>query len=96
MAVHDPEERMGKRTVEVFTAGCGLCSDTLTRVRQLACENCDVQVHDLTSEAGMAKARAYRVTRAPSVVVNGKLADCCRHGAVDEDVLRGLGVGARS
>src|SRR6266508_2365705 len=68
---------MAKRTVEVFTAGCGLCSDTLARVRQLACENCDVQVHDLTSEAGMAKAREYGVTRAPSVVVKPKLGDCC-------------------
>jgi thioredoxin family protein len=87
---------MAKRTVEVFTAGCGLCNDTLARVRQLACESCDVQVHDLTSDAGMAKARAYGVTRAPSVVVNGQLADCCRQGAVDDGVLRELGVGVRS
>jgi glutaredoxin 3 len=86
---------MAKRTVEVFTAGCGLCNDTLTRVRQLACESCDVQVHDLTSEAGMAKAREYGVTRAPSVVVNGRLADCCRQSAVDAGVLRRLGVGVR-
>jgi glutaredoxin 3 len=87
---------MAKRTVEVFTAGCGLCNDTLARVRQLACESCDVQVYDLTSEPGMAKAREYGVTRAPSVVVNGRLADCCRQGAVDEGVLRGMGVGDRS
>ena len=87
---------MAQRTVEVFTAGCGLCSDTLTRVRWLACESCDVQVYDLTSEAGMAKARVYGVTRAPSVVVNGQLADCCRQGAVDQGVLRRLGVGVRS
>jgi hypothetical protein len=86
---------MGKRTVEVFTAGCDLCTDTLARVQQLACESCDVRVHDLTSEAGMAKAREYGVTRAPSVVVNGQLADCCRQGAVDEGVLRELGVGVR-
>ena len=63
--------------------------------RQLACESCDVQVHDLTSQPGMAKARAYGVTRAPSVVVNGRLADCRRQGAVDESVLRELGVGVR-
>jgi hypothetical protein len=87
---------MAKRTVEVFTAGCGLCSDTLARVQQLACESCDVQVHDLNSEAGMAKARAYGVMRAPSVVVNGQLANCCRQGAVDDGVLRELGVGVRS
>lgn len=85
-----------RTTVEVFTAGCGLCSDTLARVRQLACESCDVQVHDLGSEAGMARARTYGVTRAPSVVVDGRLADCCRQGEVDEGVLRGLGVGTRN
>jgi hypothetical protein len=27
------EKQMAKRTVEIFTAGCGLCSDTLARVR---------------------------------------------------------------
>lgn len=84
---------MAMRTVDVFTAGCGLCSEALARVRQLACESCKVQVHDLTTKAGMAKAREYGVTRAPSVVVNGQLADCCRQGPVDEGVLRGLGVG---
>ena len=46
-------------------------------------------------QPGMAKARAYGVTRAPSVVVNGRLADCRRQGAVDETVLRELGVGVR-
>jgi hypothetical protein len=87
---------MPKRTVEVFIAGCGLCNDALARVRVLVCENCDLQVHDLTAEAGLTKARQYGVTRAPSVVVNGQLAGCCQQGSVDEVVLRGLGVGARS
>ena len=87
---------MAKRTVEVFTAGCGLCDDALQRVRALVCESCDLQVHDLNTSAGIARARQHGVVRAPSVVINGQLAGCCDQGGIDESVLRGLGVGIRS
>lgn len=86
---------MAKRRVEVFTAGCGLCDEAVERVRALVCESCDLQVHDLNTEAGIARARQYGVVRAPSVVVNGQLAGCCAQRSIDEGVLRGLGVGAR-
>ncbi len=34
------------------------------------------------------------MTRVPSAVVNGILADCCQTGAVNADSLRALGVGS--
>lgn len=72
---------MAKRIVEVFSAGCPLCDETLKLVRELACPNCEVQVYDLregcaTNEC-REKAKQYGIHRVPAVVVNGKLADCC-------------------
>ena len=87
---------MAKRTVELFTAGCGLCQDAVRLVQSLVCESCDLQIVELGTAAGLARARRYGVTRAPAIVVNGKLAECCEQGVIREGVLRGLGVGSRS
>jgi glutaredoxin 3 len=86
---------MAKRTVEVFTAGCSVCDDAVRLVRSILCESCDLQIHDTKTEAGAAKAKRYGVARVPAVVVNGRVADCCQQGGVDESVLRDLGVGTR-
>lgn len=45
---------MSKRLVEVFTAGCPLCDQTVKLVRELACSNCEVQVYDLKRLLSMA------------------------------------------
>ncbi len=74
---------MTKRLVEVFTAGCPLCDETVKLVRELACQNCDIQIYDLregcvTNEC-REKASHYGIHRVPAVVVNGKLAECCQN-----------------
>jgi hypothetical protein len=38
---------MTKRHVEVFTSGCYLCDETVTLVKELACQSCEVTVYDL-------------------------------------------------
>ena len=38
---------MTKRLVEVFTAGCPLCDETVKLVGELACDKCEVQIYDL-------------------------------------------------
>ena len=86
---------MKKRVVEVFTAGCPVCDDTVKLVQSIACPSCDVQILDTRSdETAQAKAKQYGIKRLPAVAVNGRLADCCRHGAVDAGTLRDLGVGS--
>ena len=85
---------MKKRTVEVFTAGCPVCDETVKLVKSLACPSCDVQVLNLQTDAGaQAKARTYGVKRVPAVVVNGQLAGCCVERGVETDTLRAAGVG---
>ena len=86
---------MTKRTIEVFTAGCPCCEDTVKLVQSLVCPSCDLQILDMRSDkAAQAKAKQYGVKRVPAVVVDGRLADCCQQGPVDANTLRSLGVGS--
>lgn len=71
-----------KRLVEVFTAGCPLCDETVRLVNEIACPSCDVRIYSLADksqgEEASQKASQYGIYRIPAVVVNGKLAECCR------------------
>lgn len=86
------------QTVEVFTAGCPLCDEAVQLVKSVACPSCDVKVYDLREGCATDECRdlaqRYGVKTVPTVVVDGKIADCCRVGGVDEDSLRALGIGS--
>lgn len=81
------------RTVEVFSAGCALCEETIAMVRRLASESCEVQVLDIRQPEVAAKARQHGIRSVPAVVIDGKLADCCANRGVDEKVLVRAGLG---
>ncbi len=81
-----------KRLVEVFTAGCPLCDETVSLVKKLACPNCDVRVYNL-KEDGMDKAKQYGVNSVPTVVMNGKILDCCKRGKPTKADLKATGIG---
>ncbi len=89
---------MANRSVEVFIAGCPLCDEAVKMVRELACERCEVTVYDLregcaTNECREKVAR-YGIHRVPTVVVDGKLVDCCGPQApISRRALRNAGVG---
>jgi glutaredoxin 3 len=85
---------MAEQRVEVFSAGCILCEDAVRLVRELAGTRSTVHVYDMSTGDALVKARQYRVTRVPSVVIDGQLVRCCQSGGVDEQVLRGLGLGS--
>ena len=87
---------MTLRMVEVFTAGCPACDEAVELVRELLCESCDLQGVDMKTAAGQAKARQYGIKRLPTVVVNGRIADCCHQGSIDAGTLRNLGLGSRA
>jgi hypothetical protein len=86
-----------KRIVEVFTAGCPLCSPVVDLVKSVACGNCDVLTHNLTeTEAGnpaLRRARILGVQMLPAVAVNGKLLDCCRGEGITREALEQAGIG---
>ena len=85
---------MAEHTIEIFSAGCILCEDVLRLVHQLAGSNTRVQVYDMSTGDSLVKVREYGVTRVPSLVIDGKLARCCEGNAIDEAMLRGLGLGS--
>ncbi len=83
-----------RRKVEVFAAGCPLCEPAVEMVQRLACDRCEVTVHNLHDPAGAARAQEANVHRVPMVLVDGKPAECCQVGAITEAGLRAAGIGA--
>ena len=51
-----------KRKVEVFSAGCAACEDTLAMVRRAACPSCEVIVHDMNDIDVVKRAKALEKT----------------------------------
>jgi len=82
-----------KRKIEVFSAGCPACGQTIAMVQRIACPSCDVQVLNMHDSAVAAKAKSYGVKVVPAVAVDGQLAACCAGGGPDEASLRAAGIG---
>ena len=82
-----------KRTIEIFSAGCPACEETVTLVKRVACPSCDVTVLDMHSPEVARRAKRLGIRTLPAVVINGTLAACCADRGVDEDTLRAAGVG---
>ncbi len=84
-----------KRKIEVFSAGCAACEETIALIKRVACESCDVTIHDMRQKDVAARAKQLGIRSVPAVVINGKLADCCSTRGPQEQVLRAEGLGVR-
>ena len=84
-----------KRKIEVFTAGCPACDETVALVNRISCPSCEVEVLDMRDRTIAERAKRYGVKCVPAVVVNGQLADCCKGAGVTETALRAAGVGVQ-
>lgn len=82
-----------KRQIEIFSAGCPVCQDTIQLVNSLACASCEISVLDMNDKQVAARAAQLGIRSVPAVAINGKLADCCAGRGVDENTLRGAGLG---
>ena len=84
-----------KRKIEVFSAACAACTEVIEMVQRAACPSCEVEVIVLDMmDINVAKrAKSLGIRSVPSVVIDGKLADCCAGRGVDEQVLRAAGLG---
>ena len=81
------------RKIEIFSAGCTICEDTVVLINRIACPSCEVEILDMQKPEVANKARAYGVRSVPAVAVNGRLADCCAGRGPDESQLRAAGIG---
>ncbi len=82
-----------RRKIEVFSAGCPVCEDTVELVNRTACPSCEVSVLDMKDPGVASRARSLGIRSVPAVVIDGKLADCCAGRGPDEATLRTLGLG---
>jgi glutaredoxin 3 len=83
-----------KRKIEIFSAGCRCCTETIEMVKRIADPSCVVEVLDMHRTEIADKAKDYGIASVPAVVIDGQLAGCCAGRGVDVAVLRAAGVGA--
>ena len=81
------------RKIEVFSAGCAVCEDTIALINKIACPSCEVEILDMHKADVSSRAKRYGIRSIPAVVVDGKLADCCAGRGPDEVQLRAAGIG---
>ena len=77
-----------KHKIEIFSAGCSTCKETIDMVRKIAGPDHEVQIHDMHQEGIASRAKQHGVRSLPAVMVDGKLAGCCAGRGPDEQILR--------
>jgi len=82
-----------KRKVEVFSAGCPACQETIDLVARLAGTSCEVSILDMKKSGIAQRAKVLGIRSVPAVVINGELAGCCAGRGPDEKMLRASGLG---
>ena len=81
------------RQIEVFSAGCPACEETIELVKSAACPSCEVAVLDMNDPGVASRAKSLGIRSVPSVVIDGQLAACCAGRGPDEATLRSAGLG---
>jgi len=81
-----------KRKVEIYSAGCPVCTDTINLVNKIACPSCEIFVYDMHESDVAERANKLGVKSVPAVAVNGKLLKSHENG-INESSLRQAGVG---
>lgn len=82
-----------KRKVEIFSAGCPACQETIELVNRVACPSCEVSVLDMNQPEVAERAKSLGIRSVPTVAIDGKVADCCDGRGPDEATLRAAGLG---
>ncbi len=62
-----------KMKVEIFSYGGPLCEDVVQRVRERACDSCEVTVLDIHDSEVAARAEALGIKTVPAVAIDGSL-----------------------
>jgi len=82
-----------KRKIEVFSAGCPACEETIQLVNRISCPSCEVSVLDMHDSQIAKRAKNLGIHSVPAVVIDDKPADCCAGRGPDEAMLRAAGLG---
>lgn len=82
-----------KRKIEIFSAGCPACEETIDLVNRVACPSCEVSVLDMRDPGVASRAKSLGIRSVPAVVIDGQIAHCCAGRGPDETTLRATGLG---
>lgn len=82
-----------KHKIDVFSAGCPACRETIELVNRVACPSCEVEIFDMNRAEVALRAKNLGIRSVPTVVIDGKLAACCAGRGPDEPTLRAAGLG---
>ena len=83
-----------KRKIEIFSASCPACDETVQLVNSIDCPSCDVQIMDMRKADVAARAKEYGIRTVPAVVIDGQLADCCTNRGFNAETLKAAGIGS--
>jgi glutaredoxin 3 len=82
-----------KRQIEIFSAGCSICTEAVEMIKRMACPSCEVTILDMRDPDVARRAKSLGIRSVPAVVFDGTLADCCAGRGPDEATLRAAGLG---
>jgi glutaredoxin len=82
-----------KRKIEIFSAGCPVCTETIELINRVACPQCEVSILDINDSKVASRTKGSGIRSVPAVVIDGKLADCCVGNGPDINTLKSLGLG---
>ena len=82
-----------KRKIEIFSAGCPVCNETVEMVKHNTCSDCEVSILNMKDPDIADRAKDLGIRSVPAVVIDGKLADCCCERGPDEATLKAAGLG---
>lgn len=85
-----------KKKVEVFTAGCSVCSPIVDLIKTNASDFCDIIIYDLVKQCDdktcLSKAVEYGIKSIPAIAVDGKLLKCCQNNGISREELVNAGI----
>ncbi len=86
-----------KKQIEIFTAGCLVCEPVVQLVKDTACNNCEITIHNLSdqceSKICVSKMEQYQIKRMPAIVVDGVLLGCCKNIEITKEDLQNASIG---
>jgi glutaredoxin 3 len=68
---------MKKPFIEIFSAGCSLCQDAVRDVKGKYSKSAEVKELNMHNADIAERAKKIGITTVPSIVIDGKIADCC-------------------
>ena len=79
-----------RRNLEIFSAGCPLCSPLVELVNELADNDDTVTVLSTQDPAVAERASVLGIKTLPALSIDGKLASCCSSGGYNKVTLTAL------